>query len=260
MDIDLLSKMVSELVLERDEVALPGVGVFVAEDVPSTFSDKGFTINPPYRRLSFRQREGSGDTSLIDLYARSNGVDTALAGRVLTDFLAELKEVLKTRKSVIFPGLGRLRATRENHFFFVPDEELNISPDTFGLQSLSLKFRSPEQDDQQVAAIISTIREGLSGAQVATPDETTPVETDRGTTVECAMEKTPEGETAVKAEPKVQAEQKASRHLPGWVKVLIWVAVIAVVLLVLLAVLGRVAPHLVDYILYTPEQRAIIWN
>ena len=53
MDIDLLSRMVGELILEHDQVGLPGVGTFVAEMVPATFSDKGYTIHPPYRRLSF---------------------------------------------------------------------------------------------------------------------------------------------------------------------------------------------------------------
>ena len=54
MDIDLLSKMVKELILDRDRLVLPGLGSFMAEVVPSTFSDKGYTINPPYRRLYFR--------------------------------------------------------------------------------------------------------------------------------------------------------------------------------------------------------------
>ena len=53
MDIDLLAKMVKELIVAHDQVGLPGVGTFVAEMIPATFSDKGFTINPPYRRLSF---------------------------------------------------------------------------------------------------------------------------------------------------------------------------------------------------------------
>ena len=117
MNIDLLSKMVGELILDNDEVALPGVGTFVAEIMPSTFSDKGYTINPPYRRLSFRQRE-STDNRLVELYARSNDVDPEAAASIMGSFLKELKETLKVRKTIVFPGLGRLRATRENNFFF----------------------------------------------------------------------------------------------------------------------------------------------
>lgn len=147
MDIDLLSKMVKELILDRDEVTLPGVGTFVAETVPASFSDRGYTINPPYRRLSFRQRQNAEDNCLIELYARSNGIDQQQASRFLLDFLMEMKEVLKQKKSIVFPGLGRLRSTKENNFFFVADEDLDIYPEGFGLEPISLKTHqeTPEE-------------------------------------------------------------------------------------------------------------------
>ena len=44
-----------------------------------------------------------------------------------------------SRKAVALPGLGRLRATRENNFFFVPDENPDIDPTGFGLYPISLK-------------------------------------------------------------------------------------------------------------------------
>ena len=118
MDIDLLSKMVRETILDHDAVTLPGIGSFMAEIVPSMFTDKGYTIHPPYRRLFFSRRE-EGDTLLRDLYAESNDIPLASAERIVTEFLAEMKEVLKEKKTVVFPGLGRLRATKENNFFFV---------------------------------------------------------------------------------------------------------------------------------------------
>ena len=42
MDIDFLAKMVKELLLDNDKVALPGLGSFVAEMAPSVFSDRGY--------------------------------------------------------------------------------------------------------------------------------------------------------------------------------------------------------------------------
>ena len=164
MDIDLLAKMVKEAILDHDTVTLPGVGCFVAELVPSTFSDKGYTINPPYRRLYFSPRQGS-DTLLAALYVRDNdGVDLQMATRILTDFLAEMKEVLKVRKTVVFPGLGRLRATRENHFFFVADEDLDIYPEGLGLAPLSLKTHTetPEEVASAVAGLADLISEPVS--------------------------------------------------------------------------------------------------
>ena len=133
-----MSTMISELITDHNRVGLPGLGTFVAEVVPATFSDKGYTINPPYRRLSFHPSR-SEDTLLIDFYAASNGISKEAAGLYLKQFLGEMKSVLKERKTIILPGLGRLRATVENNFFFVPDPDLDIYPDGFALKPLSLK-------------------------------------------------------------------------------------------------------------------------
>lgn len=130
--------MISELITDHNRVGLPGLGTFVAEVVPATFSDKGYTINPPYRRLSFHPSR-SEDTLLIDFYAASNGISKEAAGLYLKQFLGEMKSVLKERKTIMLPGLGRLRATVENNFFFVPYPDLDIYPDGFALKPLSLK-------------------------------------------------------------------------------------------------------------------------
>lgn len=170
MDIDLLSKMIKELIMDTDEVSLPGVGTFVAEIVPSTFSDKGYTINPPYRRLSFRQRQTEEDTMLADFYASSNNLDKASAGLIINDFLRELKDVLQEKKTIIFPGLGRLRATRENNFFFVADEDLDIYPAGFGLESVSLKTH--EETPEAVAAAISSLKDIMDKPETMVPSST----------------------------------------------------------------------------------------
>lgn len=166
MDIDLLSKIVKELILDNDEVALPGIGSFIAEIVPSVFSDKGYTINPPYRRLSFRQK-GSGDENMvIDFYARCNNIDTPTASRIIREFLEEMRNVLETKKSIVFPGLGKLRATKENYFFFVADEDLDIYPEGFGLEPISLKTH--EETPAEVSATMAALRSILNPEEAET--------------------------------------------------------------------------------------------
>lgn len=164
MDIDLLSKMVKELILDNDEVSLPGVGSFAAELVPSSFSDKGYTINPPYKRLSFRKKADASDNVLIDFYAKSNNVDKETASKIVIDFLSEMQKVLELRKSIVFPGLGKLRATKENIFFFVADEDLDIYPEGFGLEPISLKTH--EETPAEVSATIAALQDILN------PEET----------------------------------------------------------------------------------------
>ena len=167
MDIDLLSKMVKELILDQDRVVLPGLGSFVAEIVPSTFSDKGYTINPPYRRLYFRSKPDEGD-ELIEFYASSNNIAPEMAGRIIKDFLSELKTILHEKKTIVFPGLGRLRATKENHLFFVADEDLDIYPEGFGLEPVSLKTH--QETPEQLTAAVADLRAMLAERETEQPE------------------------------------------------------------------------------------------
>lgn len=205
MDIDLLAKMIRDVVLEKDEVALPGLGVFVAEFVPASFSDKGFTINPPYKRLTFRQEVNAGDDTLIRMYAEANNIGEDAAARIVNDFLSGLKDILMVRKAVVFPELGKLRATRENNFFFIADENLDIYPEGFGLEPVSLKTH--QEAVSEVAETIAGLRsilepETASGTDIASESETPPASE---TVLEA--DSAPESENAAEpeAEPVVGA-------------------------------------------------------
>lgn len=295
MDINLLAKMVAELILDHDEVSLPGVGTFVAEMVPASFSDKGFTINPPYRKLSFRQREGSG-RELIEFYARENHVGEQDAERMTVRFMTELRSELTTRKSVVFPGLGKLRATKENHFFFVPEEDLNIYPEGFGLVPVSLKFH--QESEEELSSAIRDLKEIVSpAAQEPAPapapepaPEPAPVP-DR--TIEPAVEPDPvpqpvaevpapapavtvpakeaeagpEQPVPAPAEPIRQPRthhshtyRRRRRGISPWLVTAISLAAAVILFFGALAVLGRVAPQIVDPLLYTPEELSILYR
>ena len=285
MDIDLLAKMVKEAILDHDTVTLPGVGCFVAELVPSTFSDKGYTINPPYRRLYFSPKQGA-DTYLADLYARDNEeVDADMATRILTEFLSEMKEVLKVKKTVVFPGLGRLRATRENHFFFVADEDLDIYPEGLGLAPLSLKthVETPEEVATAVAGLAELIEEPeeIPGQAVNDEEEQAPEPVEgpvEEPVVRQAHQPEPEPEPTPKPEPESEPEPEPEptpepvpepvegpveepkvkeSHRKFWRVVLIVLCVL-VGLLLIFVLLSRLAPGLLDPLLYSREELQIL--
>ena len=205
MDIDLLSKMVKELILDNDRVVLPGLGCFVAETVPAYFSDKGYTINPPYRKLYFRARPDEGD-ALARFYARSNDVSYEVAEKIVKDFVAELKSVLHVKKAVVFPGLGRLRATKENNVFFIADEDLDIYPEGFGLEPISLKTH--QETAEEVSAAVSGLKSIIASDLVAEPiDEPiagSPDEPMAGPATEPIIEPAAESEPAVAEEPEFE--------------------------------------------------------
>lgn len=298
MDIDLLSKMVKELIMEADEVALPGVGSFIAETEPASFSDKGYTINPPYRKLSFRQRLAGNDNALIDFYATTNGIPVEQAAPIITAFLIELKEVLKEKKVVVFPGLGRLRATKENNFFFVADEDLDIYPQGFGLEPISLKTHqeTPEEVSdaiQKLGAIISSEepeQEEIADAEPA------PAATEQATVAgdseepEAVIDDSvlPEDEPIIDIEPAEEVygddtievgpaddietveeeetpvdsevvESDEKHKSVNWWKVVLILLAVFVGLILLFAILARIFPDFFDTILYTREELQIIY-
>ena len=298
MNIDLLSKMVRELILDHDRVTLPGLGTFVAELVPASFSDKGYTINPPYRRLSFRPSKEE-DNLLANLYSRSNNVDEDVAQRIIADFVGEMKEVLQEKKVVVFPALGRLRATRENNFFFVSDEDIDIYPEGFGLAPVSLKTH--QETKEEVSAAVVELKQIMEAPQPAPEPEAAPAPVSESVQVpESETEPTPasepEPEATLASEPESQPasepqpepapepeegpeavsesgpapqpvpETAGESGAPGIrsdrrKKIILAVSIpIAAAVLLLLAyiLVARLNPEFIDSILYDPEQLEIL--
>lgn len=288
MDIDLLSKMVKELILVNDRVTLPGVGAFVAEMVPASFTDRGYTINPPYRRLVFRQGVSQEkDHLLVDMYASANNIDREMAEKLLREFLKGMVEELRKRKMLVFTGLGRLRATRENNFFFICDENLDIFPEGMGLEAVSLKSHSKpkELDFSEVDAVVNSPAEPSAEPAAESPAEPSaepPAESAAESSAESPAEPSAESSAELSAEPSAEPaaespaeprwwlgetepeeedEQHASIWKKGW-----FVAVFSICCLLLLAalafalflLLARTQPELIDSLLYTEEELEIL--
>lgn len=239
MDISLLSRMIKELVMEHDNVTLPGLGMFVAELFPASFSDKGFVINPPYRRLYFRGRKGE-DNLLVSFYARENDVDLPAAQKLIDSMVSDIKKELDSKRVVEFPGLGKLRSTKERTLFFVADPELDIYPEGFGLRPLSLKS-SEEVEQESSPASENIVAENIVPENIE-PEDISPVaEPETGSDVK------DEGNSSVR-------------------KVLLWLGIpvaVAVVLLLVFVLFARLFPEsrFIDSLLYSDEEIELLeWS
>lgn len=275
----MLSKMVKELILDHDRVSLPGLGTFVAEMVPASFTDKGYTINPPYRRLSFRQTEGE-DSLLVSWYASLNGVSEEVASSAIEDFMAGLKEVLEKRKNVIFPGLGRLRATKENNLFFIADEDLDIYPEGFGLSPVSLKTHV--ETKEEVSAALGSLKdiieiqrvpeyESIPGDESADSPGESAGENVEMSAAELSEKSEPEAgggaevpevetvplEEKQPCDVKPEVREKGHRKNKGLYIVLIIIAS-AVLLVVLYMAVARIFPEAVDGLLYNHDEYELL--
>ena len=266
MDITLFSKIIRDLILDNDEVNLPGLGTFVSESMPSTFSDKGYTINPPYRRLVFRQRKGDGRL-LVEHCSKVLGESLERTEYELEGFISELRNTLESKKVAVFPGLGRLRATRENAFFFIADEDLEIYKYGFGLEPVSLKTHeeTPEEVSAAVDELEKIVRTEPEEVCGSAPDPSVPpVAAEVPVPEPVASGPGPVGDvpppSVGPASSKAPTQRRRTSRNPwktAWIILACTIAT-AVLLLAAFIILSRVAPGFVDSLLYSPEELQII--
>ena len=280
MDIDILSRMVRELLLDHDKVSLPGLGSFVAEMAPSVISDKGYTINPPYRKLYFREGQG-GDELLVAFYASLAGVEEEVAREVLVTFIAEMRQVLNRQKVIVFPELGRLRATKENNYFFVADEDMDIFPEGLGLEPVSLKAHAAggqENGAQGGESVAETgekpSEEPKDNSETKEHQEESEAETGekqgeekmeaKPSSGEEKMEaKLSSGEEKMEAKPsEKQVEKTGTVHNNKVMKVVLWsvlgAAAAVALLLGAFVLLSHLCPDFIDSLLYSKEELELI--
>ena len=268
MDITLFSKIIRDLILDNDEVNLPGLGTFVSESMPSTFSDKGYTINPPYRRLVFRQRKGDGRL-LVEHCSKVLGESLERTEYELEGFISELRNTLESKKVAVFPGLGRLRATRENAFFFIADEDLEIYKYGFGLEPVSLKTHeeTPEEVSAAVDELEKIVRTEPEEVCGSAPDPSVPPVAAEVPVPEPVAEVPGPGPVGDVPPPsvgpassKAPTQRRRTSRNPwktAWIILACTIAT-AVLLLAAFIILSRVAPGFVDSLLYSPEELQII--
>lgn len=279
-DVELFAACLKDLLLENDVVVVPGLGSFMTRLMPASFSDLGRTINPPYRKLSFRAAE-TGDASLFTnklAAALPEGTDV---DKWLSSFVAGFKEALDRTKRVELAGLGAMRATAQNDYFFVASEDLDIYPEGMGLEPVTIKS--------------STLMDyGLELKDDSEPGPQTEAETvidlDTETTAEepedipePEVELVSEPETEPESEPQPAIELESEQDLPErdesktthevhakkrcrlrWWAVLLIVLAVILLFLILSVIFkdqlpwGDAVDNIINHILYTEEELRIL--
>ena len=278
MNIDILSKMVRDLILDNDKVSLPGLGSFVTESVPASFSNDGYAIRPPYRKVYFRRNVAENEL-LARAYSKASGMSLNSSEAELREFVLEMKAVLDRQKVIIFPGLGKLRATQENNYFFVTDDNIDICPEYNLLEVLPLKVRKEPGTVLGKYSFASVETESVKTESVETESaETESAETEyKGTetaaeepsaeepaaeesgdshletvTAEGAREQEPETNSEIISETK--SETKPKKRLGMGARVAIWTCAAAAAAFAAFVLVSRLCPGSTDFLLYSNEE------
>ncbi len=219
MTIDTFTSLLNEFILERDLVAVPGLGTFVIKSQNAGISDNGFTINPPCRRLEFvcdAERHDSEDSDFSALCAKKMGKTVEQTSSEVDDLVKQINRSLDKEGVVVLPEFGKLRRLSDGSRFFIMDKDARIDSEYFGLESVSLKNR-PEIK-------LNTVEERQT-------------------------------EEKVQAQNAQKVERKKR---PAVVNVILLIILLAALFVIGFYVLMNYFPDLLDRLLYSPQELEII--
>ncbi len=263
MNVDFLSGLIAELAMENGRVMLPRLGVFVTELAPASFSDKGFTLHPPYRRIVFRESQGDGSL-LYERYAQKSGLSLNNAQNEVLAQVDYLVDCLNQDGYVELSRLGKLKKTLSGSILFVQDENLDVSGELVALGPISLKSQLPHKFSMQASREASA-REVLQPAPApasasAPAAEPVPASTPEPTPEPEVVEEEPEELEELIPRGVITGyveEEEENTHSSGWIVVLVLLLLTAL-FFALFYVGVFFYPELLDRILYNETQLELL--
>lgn len=285
MDQILLSSLLQKLVIDNEKVCLPGMGSFVAEEIPSVFLDGGKSITPPGRRILFKSSLMLNDGLLETEYAAAKELPLPQAREMLMEEIAGLRRELEEKEEAELPGFGVFRKREAGQYFFVTDRNFVAAPDSYGLETLTLKIKTEpaatEEGNRDIENIPKKDESGTvdrtSGEPHAEGEDIPEQEGSGDTSVETlpadslsgeaasGEEKNPEPENSLPNQEAVggpvskQAEtaDKKGKKSRIWTTVL-WIVGILVIAILLVYIFRDSLRPLLEKILYSREELDIL--
>lgn len=137
-----IEKEIAELLRTNDCVIVPGLGGFVANYVPAFIHPEHHTFNPPSRQIAFNARLNANDGLLTHFIGLKYQTSYPEAAQLIDKEVISTLSRLSIGDKISIEGIGLLFADKENHLQFLPQNNLNLLDDAFGLPT----FISPPID------------------------------------------------------------------------------------------------------------------
>lgn len=280
MDVNLLSQILRELILDNDRVSLPGMGSFIADIAPAYFSKDGKTINPPFRRIFFRTSEIWNDELIEKYYIEKYNLDPESAKKELQEFFDKFRFELNVKKIIDLPEFGKIRSTKEGNVFFVAEKGLDIYSNAYGLEPIPIKLLSEEpeiENENQVIDLTDDSSDFDSNENAdSAPDEITEEDREENreeVTPENTIEVGPESDSEINIEPEALNQQPETPETdsepeeeedPAIMKrrkniiIILSIIVAILVLVIMFLIFKEPIANALEKSLYTPEELELI--
>ena len=123
----------------HEQVALPGIGIFMAEYRAAHFDAAGTdVILPPSRNLCFIDSTDAADTLLSRSVARKEGISTTQAAEIVKAGMEEIASRLETEGEAKIGNLGWLVRNEDGDISFEENDLSEINSRFYALQPVKL--------------------------------------------------------------------------------------------------------------------------
>ncbi|HRY33174.1 MAG TPA: SPOR domain-containing protein [Bacteroidales bacterium] len=132
-----VSKYIHELLTEKGEVSVPGLGRFTGTSRAATPDSLKTLLHPPGIQYAFEAGPAPADTLAKHCSAREN-LPLSLAIKEIEEYVDGCHFVINKGKRLEIPGVGLLFNDPQGKICFEADPGLETSGDYYGLQSVGL--------------------------------------------------------------------------------------------------------------------------
>ncbi len=132
-----LSRHIEYLLCEHNSVAIPGIGVFVTEDLKARYCNEENLYLPPVRSVRLDTENKTDDGKLENNLIQLHRVTRSVAKKWIADYIEDINQSLMDMGTMDMGTMGRLVMTGNRITFEVCDAGVN-APDLYGLDSFHM--------------------------------------------------------------------------------------------------------------------------
>jgi cell division protein FtsN/nucleoid DNA-binding protein len=147
-----LADYLSELLVQRDEVSIPGLGYFERVRINGYYNDQDAKFYPPGHQVKFMPGEKDDDT-FTEYIAGKKSISLASSKYFTEKFVSKLREDA-AEGSVAFSDLGSFQ-TEDGQLVFKPNDKVGNDPSFYGFEPIATNKTAQTPGEDPAFAILS---------------------------------------------------------------------------------------------------------
>ena len=134
-----LVRHTSRLIAHHKCVIIPGVGAFLAHDIPAYYNAGEQMFIPPHRTIVFNPQITADDSLLVSEYMSANGLSYEEACKIMAKETGLLNKELAAKGEVCFGSLGIFSMDINGSISFTAADNSIDNPYYFGFEPLAIQ-------------------------------------------------------------------------------------------------------------------------